>query len=100
MSRAIKREEVLAPGLWLDFQDSKTWLQLAVAVLYLAVVYMVTPTGSIAISAPVEFNLPWLALTEGMALILMFTAIRAKFWVVVSPIALAIVLIFARLTYG
>ena len=100
MSRAIKREEVMVPSVWLDFQDSKTWLQLVVAVLYLAVVYMVTPAGSIKINFPVQFNLPWLVLTEGMALILMFTAIRAKFWVVVAPIALAIVLIFARLMHG
>lgn len=100
MSRAIKREEVMAPSLWLDFQDSKTWLQLGVAVLYLAVVYMVTPAGSITINFPVQFNLPWIVLNEGVALILMLVAIRAKFWVVVSPIALAIVLIFARLTYG
>jgi ABC-type transport system involved in cytochrome c biogenesis permease subunit len=100
MSRAIKSEEVMGPVVWLDFQDSKTWLQLGVAVLYLAVVYMVTPAGSFAIGGPVPFNMPWLVLTEGMALTLMFTAIRAKFWVVVSPIALAIVLIFARLTYG
>ena len=100
MSRAIKREEVMGPAVWLDFQDSKTWLQLGVAVMYLAVVYMVTPSGSFAIGGPVPFNMPWLVLTEGMALILMFTAIRAKFWVVVAPIAMAIVLIFARLTYG
>jgi ABC-type transport system involved in cytochrome c biogenesis permease subunit len=100
MSRAIKREEVLAPGLWLDFQDAKTWLQLGVAVVYLAVIYMVTPQGEITVNFPFKFNLPWLVLTEGMALVLMLTAIRAKFWVVVSPIALAIVFIFTRLTYG
>lgn len=90
----------MAPSFGLDFQDSKTWLQLGVAVLYLAVVYMVTPAGSITINFPVQFNLPWIVLNEGVALILMLVAIRAKFWVVVSPIALAIVLIFARLTYG
>ncbi len=98
MSRAIKREEV--PGLWLDFQDSKTWLQLGVAVVYLAIVYMVTPTGSITVNFPFKFELPWLVITEGMAVALMLTAIRAKFWVVVAPIALAIVFIFTRLTYG
>ena len=58
MSRAIKREEVMGPAVWLDFQDAKTWLQLVVAVLYLAVVYMVTPAGSFAIGGPVPFKCP------------------------------------------
>ena len=98
MSRAIKREEV--PGLWLDFQDSRTWLQLGIAVVYMAVMYMVTPRGSINVNFPFKFELPWLVITEGMALVLMFTAIRAKFWVVVAPIALALLFIFTRLTQG
>ena len=98
MSRVIKREEV--PGLWLDFQDARTWLQLGVAVVYLAIVYMVTPKGEITVNLPFKFELPWLVITEGLAVVLMLTAIRAMFWVVVSPIALAIVFIFTRLTYG